>query len=236
MTKKFYFGLLLVFVAVLAFQCTKDTQVQPKEQSTVSATATSSKNTLKTVLANGAFSLWGTCSTQPYFIGSTGICVPVGGTECSANYLAAQQNGGQTVGGFQFYGCFKGGSNAPSGSNEMSVFCCDNVSTWTGREFGFTKTLNDNALKAYLQSPGGVFIYKTLLTNDNGYHTFKAQCQSGDHSKVDFYIDGTYKLTLQNAGQSYWYNWDYFVGTTHRTSSSWSSAGQQIEMYSINVW
>lgn len=235
MSKKFYFSLVLCFVALIAFQCKKDVQVQPTEQSSKFENAPSS-NTKKSAIGVSAFSLWGTCSTQPFLIGSTGINVPVGGTECSTNYLAAQQKTGQSAGGFSFYGCFKGGSNAPSGANEMSVFLCDNITTWTGREFGFTKTLNDNALKAYLQSPGNVFIYQTLLLNDNGYHTFKAQCQSGDHSKVDFYIDNVYKLTLQNPGINYWYNWDYFVGTTHRTSSNWSSTGQQIEMYSINVW
>lgn len=201
---------------------------------TIKPSGEDSTTTPRAVVQPNAFKLWGTC-TNPY-LGSGGVIVPVGSNSCSPNYVGAQQNNGQNANGFSFYGCFKGGTNAPNGANEASVFLCDNITTWTGKEFGFTKTLNDNALKAYLQSPGNVFIYQTLLLNDNGYHNFKAQVQSGDHSKVDFYIDDVYKLTLQNPGQNYYNNYDYFVGTTHRTDGGWSSTGQQIEMYSINVW
>ena len=117
----------------------------------------------------------------------------------------------------------------------MAVFVTDDVNNWTGHEMGFVETLSDHTLKAYLQGNGN-YITQVLTTNDNGYHTFKCQCQSGDHSKVDFYLDGNYKFTLQNSGSSYWSNWDYFVGTTHRTSSSWSSTGQQIEMYNMTTY
>lgn len=183
-----------------------------------------------------AFSLWQSCSTKPYLItGTNGVCVPVGGTECSSNFLGAQQSSGQSATGLQFTGCFKGGSNAPDGSNEMAVFLADNVTSWNGHEMGFVETLSDHTLKAYLQG-GGNYIWRVISTGDNGYHTFKCQAQSGDHSKVDFYVDGSYKFTLQNSGNSYYGNWFYFVGTTHRTSGGWSSAGQQIEMYTMSTF
>ena len=185
------------------------------------------------VISPNSFNLWGTCGS-PY-LGSGGVIVPEGGSNCSVNMYGAVQNYAQQAGGFNYYGCFKGGSNAPSSSNEEAVFLTDDINNWTGHEFGFVKTLNDNSLKAYLQG-GGNYITRVLSNGDNGYHTFQCQCQSGDHSKVDFYVDGVYKFTLQNPGSSYWYNWDYFVGTTHRTSGGWSSTGQQIEMYSMNVW
>lgn len=191
---------------------------------------------LNSLISPHSFSLWQSCSTKPYYIqGTNGICVPVGGTACSPNYLGAQQNGGQYATGMQFTGCFKGGSNAPDGSNEMAVFICDNVTSWTGREMGFVKTLNDNVLKAYLQSPGQ-YIYQSISTGDNGYHTFKCQVNYNNHSQVDFYVDGNYVLSLQNPGVNYWGNWYYFVGTTHRTSGGWPSNGQQIEMYDMTTY
>jgi len=221
--KKYLFIALSVIALTLSGSCSKE----QKE------TTGDSTNHLKSALSNTAFSLWQSCSTKPYLIsGSNGICVPVGGTECGANYVGAQQNGGQYATGMQFYGCLKGGSNAPDGSNEMAVFVCDDVTNWTGHEMGFIKTLSDNTLKAYLQG-GGKYIWQVISINDNGYHTYKCQCRSDNHSMVDFYVDGTYKCTLQNSGNNYWNNWDYFVGTTHRKSGGWSSAGQQIEMYSM---
>jgi len=99
---------------------------------------------------------------------------------------------------------------------------------------GFVETLSDHSLKGYLQGSGN-YIYQVISTGDNGYHTYKCQAQSGDHSKVDFYVDGNYKFTLQNSGNSYSGNWFYFVGTTHRTSGGWSSSGQQIEILSRTV-
>ena len=229
----------VVVIAVCTYLgCTKDAS-----KSTGSNTTSGTPITLKTPvsrasLGQSAFTLWGTCSDVPYDIsGSNGIAIPVGGTEFSSNDLAAQQpNGnGQDATGLQFYGCFKGGSSAPSSSNEMAVFVTDDVTNWVGHEMGFVETLNDHTLKAYLQGNGN-YITEVLTSNDNGYHTFKCQCESGDHSKVDFYLDGTYKFTMQNSGSSYWDNYDYFVGTTHRTSSSWSSTGQQIEMYNMTTY
>jgi len=231
---------LMVSGAVLlligsALSCKKDGSQAASENSSAVKIPTVKQKTLGAV-AQSSFSLWGTCSDKPYDIsGTNGICVPVGGQSCSSNFLGAQQNGGQSATGMQFNGCFKGGSNAPDGSNEMAVFVTDDVTNWTGHEMGFVETLSDHTLKAYLQG-GGHYITQVLTSNDNGYHTFKCQCQSGDHSKVDFYLDGAYKFTLQNAGSSYWGNWDYFVGTTHRTSSSWSSTGQQIEMYNMTTY
>jgi hypothetical protein len=207
--------------------CTKNVR-----QNTDADEATS----VRGAVPQNAFSLWQSCTTRPYLIsGTNGVCVPVGGTECSSNFLGAQQSSGQTATGMQFTGCFKGGSNAPDGSNEMAVFLADNVSSWNGHEMGFVETLSDHTLKAYLQG-GGNYIWRVISTGDNGYHTYKCLAQSGDHSKVDFYVDGTYKFTLQNSGNSYYGNWFYFVGTTHRTSGGWGSSGQQIEMYSMSTF
>lgn len=197
-------------------------------------TNSSGLKTASAIISNTSFSLWQTCSTAPYLIsGTNGICVPVGGTECSSNYVGAQQINGQYATGISFTGCFKGGSNAPDGSNEMAVFICDDITNWTGREMGFVMTLSDNSLKAYIQSPGQ-YIYRTISTGDSGYHDFKCQVRSANEaSLVDFYVDGEYKCSLENPGVNYWNNWYYFVGTTHRTSDEWQSSGQQIEMYDI---
>ena len=70
-----------------------------------------------------------------------------------------------------FYGCFKGGSNAPSSANEMAVFLCDNVTSWNGQEMGFVETLSDHTLKGYVQG-GGNYYYQSISTGDDGYHTF----------------------------------------------------------------
>jgi len=179
-----------------------------------------------------SFSLWGSANEKPWWINSSGIGVPVGGTEVNPNYVGAQSTFSINLTGMQFYGAFKGGSTAPNGSNEMSVFVTDDVVHWTGHEMGFTKTLNDNSLKGYLQG-GGNFVYRVIANGDNGYHTFKAQCESGNHSAVDFYVDGVYKFTLTNPGSSYWAYNAYWVGTTHRLSTNWSSSGEQIEMYNM---
>jgi hypothetical protein len=221
--KKSLFITISVLVIALTGSCSKEQKGNP----------TDSANDLKSALSNTAFNLWQTGLTKPYLIsGSNGICVPVGGTELDTNYVGAQQNVGQYATGLQFYGCFKGGSNAPDGSNEMAVFITDDVTNWIGHEMGFVKTLNDNTLKAYVQG-GGNYIWQVISTNDNGYHTYTCQCDSDNHSMVVFYVDGAYKCTLQNPGSSYWNNWDYIVGTTHRTSGGWNSTSQQIEMYNI---
>ena len=179
-----------------------------------------------------SFSLWGSANEKPWWVNSSGIAVPVGGSEVNPNYVGAQSTYTINLTGMQFYGCFKGGTTAPNSSNEMAVFVTDDVTNWTGHEMGFIKTLNDNSLKGYLQG-GGNYIYRVISTGDNGYHTFKTQCESGNHSAVDFYVDGVYKFTLTNPG-SYYYAYNaYWVGTTHRLNSGWNSSGEQIEMYSM---
>lgn len=187
-------------------------------------------------ISPSALSLWGNCSPIPYVTNSTGICVPVGGTACIVNFLGAQERFCQAATGFEFYGSFTGGINAPSSAEEMAVFVADDVVNWTGHEMGFVKTLNDNALKAYLQG-NGRYLYFVISTGDNGYHSFRAQCRSPSQSDtVDYYVDGAKVGTLTNPGGSYWGNCFYFVGTTHRNYSGWSSAGQQIEMYRMTVF
>lgn len=231
---------ILCFLLVFAYGCSDEPETKPnvpddnREGHPISA---KDMTNASGPVSPGAFSLWQSCSTYPYYIsGTNGICIPVGGTECGTNYLGAQQNGGQYATGLQFTGTFKGGSNAPNGSNEMAVFICDNVSSWTGREMGFVKTLSDNTLKAYIQSPGQ-YIYQTLYTGGSGYHTYKCQVRSASqNSLVDFYVDGVYQCTLNNPGVNYWNQWYYFVGTTHRTSGGWGSGGQQIEMYDMQTF
>lgn len=177
----------------------------------------------------GAFSLWGTCNGKPYTIaGTNGICVPLG--NCSSDIDAAQQNGGQNGTGFQFNGCFKGGTSANSSASEEAVFLCDNVNQWNGDEMGFVKTLNDNALKAYVQG-GGQYYTRVISVGDNGYHTYKAQA-STNNTQVDFYIDGNYICSLTNTSGHYYNNWYYFVGTNHWYGGS-ANTGQQIEMYNM---
>ncbi|NIG56712.1 hypothetical protein [Chitinophaga sp. Cy-1792] len=211
------------FLLLATMSCKKD----------VAADSGNNKTMPRAAVPQSAFSLWGTCNGKPYLIsGSDGICVPVG--NCSSDIDAAQQNGGQNATGLQFYGCFKGGSNASSSASEQAVFLCDNVSQWNGNEMGFVKTLNDNTLKGYLQG-GGAYIYQTISTNDNGYHTFKCQAKSSNVHQVDFYVDGTYKFTLTNNSGTYYNNWYYFVGTNHWYGGS-SNTGQQIEMYSMTTF
>lgn len=193
-----------------------------------------SKSTLpRAAVAQNAFSLWGTCNGAPYYIsGTNGICIPVG--NCSTDIDAAQQNGGQSATGFQFNGCFKGGTSAYSSASEEAVFLADNVSQWNGDEMGFVKTLNDNSLKAYLQG-GGNYITRVVLNNDNGYHTFKCQARSDNQSMVDFYVDGNYVCTLTNNSGHYYGNWFYMVGTNHWYGGS-DNSGQQIEMYNMTTY
>jgi hypothetical protein len=187
-----------------------------------------------TSLTQSNFNKWQSGTTKAYNIGTNGICIPEGGAEVTPNYVAAQESNSQTATGLEFYGCFKGSTTAPDGAQEMAVFICDDVTNWTGHEMGFLKTLNDNAVKAYIQGPGGVYKYSTVLTNDNGYHTFKAVVRDSSHADtVDYYVDGTYKCTLQNSGVNYYNLKYYFVGTTHRTSSGWNASGDQIEMYNM---
>ena len=94
---------------------------------------------------------------------------------------------------------------------------------------GFVKTLNDNALKIYLQG-GGQYITQVVSVGDNGYHTYKAQARSSNVHMVDFYIDGNYFATLTNNSGHYYNNWDYLVETNHWYGGG-SNTGQQIEMY-----
>ncbi len=116
------------------------------------------------------------------------------------------------------------------------MFVASDLVHWTGHEMGFVKTLNDNALKAYLQG-NGRYLYFVISIGDNGYHSFKDQCRSPSQSDtVDYYVDGAKVGTLTNPGASYWGNCFYFVGTTHRNYPAWSSTGQQIEMYNMTVF
>lgn len=211
---------------------------QKQTTDTMKQVTNNTDNSTSATLAPSAFSLWGTCSDMPYLISTNGICIPSGVTGCGSNYLAAQQSSGQNAIGMQFYGCFKGGNNAPDASNEMAVFLCTDVTNWNGYEIGFVMTLNDNTLKCYVQG-NGVYNYYTLnslINEPNGYHTFKCQVESADHSKVDFYIDSNMVWTLQNSDVDYWNNDYYFVGTTHRTSDNWNATGQQIEMYDMTAF
>jgi len=216
---------LSLIILLLGSACKKDVKPLPQgeDNSTIARAA----------IPQSAFNLWTTCSSLPYLIsGSDGICVPVG--TCGTDINAAQQSSGQTANGMQFYGCFKGGSSAYSGASEQAVFVCDNVSSWTGNEMGFVKTLNDNTLKGYLQG-GGAYIYQTISVNDNGYHTFKCQARSSNTHMVDFYVDGNYKFTLTNNSGSYYNLWYYFVGTNHWYGGG-SHSGQQIEMYNMQTF
>jgi hypothetical protein len=205
-----------------------------KDANKAAANPDAAKATIpRAAVPQSAFSLWGTCNGSPYLIsGTNGICVPVG--NCSSDIDAAQQSTGQTATGFQFNGAFKGGTSASSSASEQAVFLCDNVTQWNGNEMGFVKTLNDNALKGYLQG-GGNYITQVISVGDNGYHTYKVQAQSGNVHAVDFYVDGTYKFTLTNNSGHYWNNYDYFVGTNHWYGGS-SNTGQQIEMYNMTTY
>lgn len=228
-------AILLVSIAFLNVRCTSnenaDISLGNIEKSN-QVLDTIGTTLFKAPIGNSSYSLWNTCSTKPYLT-ETGICVPVGGQECSSNYLAAQQIEGQVCNGMQFYGCFKGGSNAPDGSNEEAVYVADDVVNWTGQEFGFVKTLNDNALKAYLQGRGVPTVFALISINDNGYHTFRALVNTSNHKQIDYYVDGIYKQSLTNSNIDYSSRLCYFVGTTHRTSDTWNSTGQQIEMYNM---
>jgi len=207
--------------------CTKN-ENKPKTEATNAAVPTAPRG----ALGQSAFNLWTTCGSAPYLIsGTNGICVPVG--NCSSSVDAAQESNGQNATGFQFYGCFKGGTSATAYAEE-SVFLCDNDTQWNGDEMGFVKTLTDNTLKAYLQG-GGNYITQVISTGDNGYHTFKVQAESGNVHAVDFYIDGTYKFTMTNNSGHYYNNFDYFVGTNHWAGGS-NPTGQQIEMYNMTTY
>jgi hypothetical protein len=202
-----------------------------EKDSAVTAPQGNKAASLSKTLGTGDFSLWSTCGTMPY-IGSGGVIIPVG--NCSTSINAAQQSSGQTAEAFYFSGCFKGGSNANSSASEQAVFVCDDITNWTGNEMGFVKTLNDNTLKAYLQG-GGQYIYRTISTNDNGYHSYKCNAQSGNSHKVDFYVDEVYQFTLTNNSGYYYDRYYYMVGTNHWYGGS-TPTGQQIEMYNMNIW
>ena len=123
-----------------------------------------------------------------------------------------------------------------NGSSAAAVSdLADDVQTWHGHEMGFVKTLSDNCLKGYIQG-GGNYVWQVIDCGDDGYHSFKAQAHSDDESQVDFYVDGNYKFTLSNPGSTYYGNWFYFVGTTHRATSGWGSSGEQVEMYSMTTF
>jgi hypothetical protein len=221
---------IAILMAVAVAACKKDARI--------AADAATTETIARAAVPQSAFNFWGNCS-QPYNIsGSNGICVPLG--NCSSQNNAAQQKTGQTATGLQFNGAFKGGKNANSGASEEAVFLCDNVSTWQGNEMGFVKTLDNNDLKAYIQHGIGngqvEYKYQVVLTNDNGYHTFKCQARSANHNMVDFYVDGTYKCTLTSTqGGSYYGNYFYFVGTNHWYGGT-DPTGQQIEMYNMTTY
>ncbi|RYY08048.1 MAG: hypothetical protein EOP43_01280 [Sphingobacteriaceae bacterium] len=220
---------LLIFANISG--CEKDNRSSADTGSSIATVA-------RAAVSQSGFNLWSNC-LQPYNIsGSNGICVPLG--SCNAQNNAAQQKTGQTATGLQFNGSFKGGTNANSGASEEAVFLCDNVSTWQGNEMGFVKTLDNNDLKAYIQHGIGngqvEYKYQVLLSNDNGYHTFKCQARSANHNMVDFYIDGNYKCTLSSTqGGNYYGNYFYFVGTNHWYGGS-DPTGQQIEMYNMTTY
>ena len=218
-------------IAVSFNSCTKDKAPQSND--------VKGFTTPRAALPQNAFNLWDNngCVLPYYISGTNGISVPL--SSCTINN-AAQQKTGQTASGLQFNGAFKGGKSANSGASEEAVFLADNVSSWTGNEMGFVKTLDNNDLKAYIQHGTGggsvEYRYQVVLTNDNGYHTFKCQARAANHNMVDFYVDGTYKCTLTSTqGGSYYGNFFYFVGTNHWYGGS-NPSGQQIEMYNMTTF
>lgn len=189
-----------------------------------------------TSLGDGDFYFWNSCSPAGYDV-SGGVVVPEGTGSCVPDYVAAQESFSQDASGFSFYGAMIGGSGAGSSSDQEAVFLADNVSSFTGHEMGFIKTLNNNELQAYLQGPNGVFTYADIDSGDNNMHTFKAQVNSSNSDQVDFYLDGTYKCSL-NDGESYNELKYTYVITTHRLDGgSWNDkGGEQIEAYDMTVY
>jgi hypothetical protein len=218
----------IVFSASVIFSCTKD---ENKSSNTTPTTKKAVATAPRGALGQSAFNLWTTCGTAPYYIsGTNGITIPVG--DCSSSIDAAQESSGQNGSGFQFYGCFKGGTSATAYAEE-AVFLCDNDTQWNGDEMGFVKTLEDNTLKAYIQGGGQYYTY-VISTGDNGYHTFKAQARS-NNTQVDYYVDGNYVCTLTNTSGHYNGNYYYMVGTNHWAGGS-NPTGQQIEMYNMTTY
>lgn len=90
----------------------------------------------------------------------------------------------------EFTGCFNGGSNAQIGSNEETVSVSDGFTDWIGQKFGFVRTLNDNALKPYLQGRYMPTLFGLISINDNEYQTYWALVNTSNHKQVVFFIDG----------------------------------------------
>jgi hypothetical protein len=171
------------------------------------------------------------------YISGTAIVSPIG-SACAPLFTGATQKYSQSAAGFSFYGAFVGGNTAPDAYNEEAVFMADNISSWNGHEIGFVKKLNDNNLYGYIQS-GARGVYKLLyLTSGNtGSHTYKVLIPSGNHSQVDFYIDGAYKGSLNSGtGENYYYINYWVAGTSHRVQSGWSSSGENVWFSSVNTY
>ena len=98
---------------LFVFGCTKDASKPATDTSATNPKLSVGNTQPLASLGQGAFNLWTTCGTAPYDIsGTNGICVPVG--NCSSSIDAAQESNGQNATGFQFNGCFKGGTSATS--------------------------------------------------------------------------------------------------------------------------
>jgi hypothetical protein len=221
-------GGVTALTALVVGSCRKDLN-SSKDSSTTIARA---------VIPQNAYNLYGNCGLPYNISGTNGICVPLG--SCSTQNDGAIQKSGQTATGLQFNGCFKGGKNAYSGASEEAVFLADDISSYQGNEMGFVKTLDNNDLKAYIQHGIGggqvEYLYQVVLTNDNGYHTFKCQARSTNQNMVDFYVDGNYQCTLSSTrGGSYYGNYFYLVGTNHWNGGT-NPSGQQIEMYNMTTY
>jgi len=183
------------------------------------------------------FNLWGTHNDFPYYR-EDGVVIPVGRRGTVDNYVGAQGQYSITSQGFSFTGVFWGKDNTPTSASEMAVFLSTDVITWEGQEFGFVKTLGDNVLKAYVQTPTA-YNYEVISTGNTGYNNYKAIVDSENTSLVHFYVDDEYVLSIWADSTSYnFYNQDYFMvgGTIRLDNPFWPSRNQQIEIYNVHIW
>ncbi len=179
------------------------------------------------------FDIYASCPTSKVNpivdIVENSLIIPVAPDDynCQKNFLDAVGRTSHILHDFSFKGTFIGGNTAPSATEEMAIFACDNKVTWDGQEFGFVLTNNDNTLKGYAQGRtyiGGKFYKYVVLDKvpDGLEHVYMASVSRYEHNKIYYYIDGLLKgyidTNLDYCDIPY-----YMVGTTHRNIGEWSS-------------
>lgn len=128
--------------------------------------------------------------------------------------------------------------------DEEVVTCVDDDINWTGQEYGFRTSLENDTIYGYVQdgtkmANGYTYFYSVpLMHNDNKKHYFKVlESSSGGANTFYYYIDGVLKGTIVHSSPANYSQQSYYIiMTTHRWDNGWNSNNSSLSVSNLTVF